>query len=629
MSLQRKAVPVAGFKVVQEDRGIVEAIVSVTGVVDEVKDNILPGAYAKTLKARTPKGAWSHQWDQPVSKTLAAEELMPGDSRLPAKQRNGDGWPAEAGGLLIRMQYNLKTQRGLEAYEDAKFFGEDSEWSIGYSVPVGGAKVNSKTSVREIREIELFEYSQVLFGAMPLASTVGIKAAQEGFREAREAAGITPHQFRGEGDTCEACGQPDGTKGHVVETQEEPLLEGDEGDEGDDDGAHEKGGEPTESVETKKAIASHSTGTDDGAWDGPAQEKRLKGQKAALRKAHAWVDPDGDDDAKASYRFIHHFVDAGGDPGDASTKACSTGIGVLNGGRGGTTIPAGDRKGVHAHLAKHLTDAGMEPPDLKDEDDGKAAVEGLARKAFEEFASALVDALRERGANGLSEDEAKRLATQKLAEVVEGKAFVRLTGSYEERQEALGRAVRRWARADDNPFTDGMESRYRYYAYVEATFDDRCVWTLIDWRTEDAERYFEAPYTFADGAAELGDVREVVVEATVAAKSAGARAGDQSASSAARAVALGLDEKAGRVLSRRNSSSVRAAIEALRGVLDAAGEEHDYGTSKPKKAGGEGGDEAGVQEPEQTQDAERQEQKGAKVRLTADELEQAKALLLT
>ncbi|MDQ3679485.1 MAG: hypothetical protein M3378_02870 [Actinomycetota bacterium] len=39
------------------------------------------------------------------------------------------------------------------------------------------------------------------------------------------------------------------------------------------------------------------------------------------------------------------------------------GIAVLNGGRGGADIPAKDRKGIH--LARHMADAGEEPPELK------------------------------------------------------------------------------------------------------------------------------------------------------------------------------------------------------------------------------------------------------------------------
>jgi signal peptide peptidase SppA len=113
------------------------------------------------------------------------------------------------------------------------------------------------------------------------------------------------------------------------------------------------------------AIGRHKTATSEDEWDGPANEKRLPNERGPLRSSHAWVDDDGDPDAKASYKFIHHEVSADGDVGAANLTACSTGIGVLNGGRRGTTIPASDRAGVHAHLAGHLTDADREAPPLQ------------------------------------------------------------------------------------------------------------------------------------------------------------------------------------------------------------------------------------------------------------------------
>jgi signal peptide peptidase SppA len=119
-------------------------------------------------------------------------------------------------------------------------------------------------------------------------------------------------------------------------------------------------------------IARHKTATVDGTWDGPANEARLPSKEGPLRASHAWVDSAGDPNVKASYKFIHHEVAEDGSVGAANTVACSTGCGVLNGGRGGTTIPAGDKPGVHAHLAGHLTDAGRQAPDMMSEAEGFA-----------------------------------------------------------------------------------------------------------------------------------------------------------------------------------------------------------------------------------------------------------------
>jgi len=120
-------------------------------------------------------------------------------------------------------------------------------------------------------------------------------------------------------------------------------------------------------MEKRKAIAVHHTATSTGSWDGPRAEAnlRLDESESYYRKAFAWQDPDGDPTNKGSYKFIHHEVSADGTIGAANVKACQTGIAVLNGARGGTTIPEADRKGVWNHLAAHIRDAGLEPAELK------------------------------------------------------------------------------------------------------------------------------------------------------------------------------------------------------------------------------------------------------------------------
>lgn len=117
------------------------------------------------------------------------------------------------------------------------------------------------------------------------------------------------------------------------------------------------------------AIKPHKTNTSDGPWDGPKNEANLKLDAPAdyYKKAYAWYDPDKDPQTKAAYKFIHHEVDSEGNIGAANITACRTGIAVLNGARGGTTIPEEDYEGVWEHLASHLRDAGIEPPELKRE----------------------------------------------------------------------------------------------------------------------------------------------------------------------------------------------------------------------------------------------------------------------
>lgn len=120
-------------------------------------------------------------------------------------------------------------------------------------------------------------------------------------------------------------------------------------------------------TENRAAIARHKTSSSSRSWDGPANEARLRTDQPRnyYARAFAWEDLNGNPRRKNTYRFIHHEVTTAGNPGAANTRALITGIAVLNGARGGTTIPESDRQGVWDHLAKHLRDAGQDPPDLR------------------------------------------------------------------------------------------------------------------------------------------------------------------------------------------------------------------------------------------------------------------------
>jgi HK97 family phage prohead protease len=168
--LEHKQVSVSSVRGIDDVDGIVEAIVSVTNIVDSVNDVIEPGAYKLTLKKRNPKVVWSHDTNIPVGKTLRVEELLPNDPRLP-----NDLIQQNAGALLVKMQFNLNTSRGRDAFFDVQFFGPEQEWSIGYAVPEGKYSVDSKTGIRYIKQLELFEYSPVIFGAAPSTRTLSLK----------------------------------------------------------------------------------------------------------------------------------------------------------------------------------------------------------------------------------------------------------------------------------------------------------------------------------------------------------------------------------------------------------------------------------------------------------------------
>ena len=171
--LLHKNLGVSGVKVIDDEEGIVEAFVSGIGNKDTVGDIIQPGAFVDSLARRTPKGVWSHDWSKPVSKTLEIREVSVGDAALPAKMKT-----AGIGGLYVKTQFNLNTTDGRDAYENVKFFGEESEWSIGYQIAESTYDKERKALL--LNKIELFEYSPVLFGANELTATVSVKVASDG-----------------------------------------------------------------------------------------------------------------------------------------------------------------------------------------------------------------------------------------------------------------------------------------------------------------------------------------------------------------------------------------------------------------------------------------------------------------
>ncbi len=161
MEIERKLFDCGEFKATDATEGIAEMIVSVFNNVDSGKDIVMPGFFANSIATRRTsdgrpkvKGVWSHDWTSPIAKTLDARELQPGDAMLPA-QLSG------LGGLWVKAQFNLNTQRGREAFSDLQF-GTIDEFSIGYSVK--RAEYDNETDVRRLIEGEWYEWSPVLVG---------------------------------------------------------------------------------------------------------------------------------------------------------------------------------------------------------------------------------------------------------------------------------------------------------------------------------------------------------------------------------------------------------------------------------------------------------------------------------
>lgn len=116
----------------------------------------------------------------------------------------------------------------------------------------------------------------------------------------------------------------------------------------------------------KRAIsygAAHEGGTrkasPEAAWNGPREVAQASNDAAQLRRMHAWRDRDGDPEAKSSYKLPHHQAN-----GTLVLRGVRAALGALMGARGGVAIPTSDRRGVYNHLARHLREFDLEPPEF-------------------------------------------------------------------------------------------------------------------------------------------------------------------------------------------------------------------------------------------------------------------------
>jgi HK97 family phage prohead protease len=154
---------------IDQAQGIVECFVAGVGNKDSVGDVLLPGAFNGSLRRRKPRVVWGHNWNDPIGKVLEIYEVPPSDPRLPMKMKS-----AGIGGLYARVQFNLNSEKGKEAFANVAFFGEEQEWSIGYKTIQASFDPNLQANI--LKEVELYEVSPVLHGANQLTGTISVKS---------------------------------------------------------------------------------------------------------------------------------------------------------------------------------------------------------------------------------------------------------------------------------------------------------------------------------------------------------------------------------------------------------------------------------------------------------------------
>jgi len=162
------------------ETGIVEAYVSVTGILDmdDPPDLIELGAFSKSVSERGPAGAnrirvlWQHNWADVIGKPLAlvehTREMLPPEILIK--------YPEATGGLYAKTQFILDVQRGREAYA-LYAAGAMDEWSIGFDALNSVWEKEQGATFRRLKELRLWEYSPVTWGMNPGTVTTSVKDA--------------------------------------------------------------------------------------------------------------------------------------------------------------------------------------------------------------------------------------------------------------------------------------------------------------------------------------------------------------------------------------------------------------------------------------------------------------------
>lgn len=162
-----------------EDTGIVEAYVSIMGIVDEdmPPDMIELGAFTKTIQERGPAGSnkirvlHQHRWTEVIGKPIVIVEH--GRDQLPPELL--EKYPSATGGLFTSTQFVLDVQRAREDFALYKA-GAMDEWSIGFdTLDSDMDKDDNSVAFRRIKEVRLWEYSPVTWGANQATITTDVK----------------------------------------------------------------------------------------------------------------------------------------------------------------------------------------------------------------------------------------------------------------------------------------------------------------------------------------------------------------------------------------------------------------------------------------------------------------------
>jgi HK97 family phage prohead protease len=180
LQIDHKSFPVEIVKV-DKVAGIIDAVVSVIGNIDHGDDIIHPGAFIKTisergLKVRVLDNHNSNSGKDVIGKPISIREI--GLNELPENIKSK--YPDAKGGLYTVTQFDLEDEDAKKIFNKLAN-GYLDEWSIGFAIPKGKSDFTNETidgvkrTIRNIRELILYEYSPVIWGMNEATTTVGAK----------------------------------------------------------------------------------------------------------------------------------------------------------------------------------------------------------------------------------------------------------------------------------------------------------------------------------------------------------------------------------------------------------------------------------------------------------------------
>lgn len=163
----------------------VTGLAAVFGNVDSGLDRLHDGAFRKTLSenARRVRHLWQHDFNAPPIASIDEIKEV-GRSQIPTWVK--DAHPEVTGGLMVRRTY-LETPRGSEVLEGIRA-GAINEMSFGFDIVKHDFEIdpNTKATIRNLREVKLFDTSDVVWGMNPLtvaAKTASVDALKSFYRE--------------------------------------------------------------------------------------------------------------------------------------------------------------------------------------------------------------------------------------------------------------------------------------------------------------------------------------------------------------------------------------------------------------------------------------------------------------